>query len=244
MSTTDEQQEQAGTIPDPTSVQDGTRTQRLPPGRRLDLRRRRPRALQFFTIGLTLLLIGAVIVIRSNRPDQGSNLEEQPVDQSPQVTSADTTVTVLERRVDELAAQLASQAEQTTTQIDGNTAAMHALEARISSLPTRDRVSALEQSRDELVTHVARLERSLARLRRPRVQKTAKPSEPTLPFQAVSFDLWDGVPYVGVSHDGRIELLRVGQKRGGWTVERIDYGSAKVRFRNETGHRIERALAR
>ena len=77
-------------------------------------------------------------------------------------------------------------------------------------------------------------------MRKPAAVAKPKPIEPTLPFQTVSLDLWDGVPYVGLLFDGRIESLRVGQARGGWTVDHIDYGAGRVRFRNDAGQTVER----
>lgn len=235
------------------SVGDKPQTERLPPGRRLDMAPRRPRGLLLFTIALTLLLVIAVFVIRNNRPVDILNSVSPSVDDgapltSPEVLPVDPVPGTLEHRIDELGAQLAQYAGEADKKIDDNTGAIQALEDKLASLPTAERVTALEdtlkQSRDELTKDLARIEQSLVRLRRSEATKVTKSAEPTLPFQPVSLDLWDGVPYVGLLHDGRLELARVGQERGGWTVEHIDYSARKVRFRNDSGQVIERATTR
>lgn len=253
MNTAGEHKEEIGLRPHTASAGDEPHTQRLPPGRRLDAKPRRPRALLLFTVALTLLLVSVVIAIRGNKPGEDTGSVPLPVDQNTprtlgETTSADPARLPLEQRVDELGAQLALHSEETGKKIDENAEAIRALEEKFASLPTAERVTALEdalkQSRDALTKDIARLEQSLARLRSATTLKTAKPSEATLPFQLVSLDLWDGIPYVGLSHDGRIELVRAGQTRGGWTVEHIDYGDGKVRFRNASGQSIERAPGR
>lgn len=248
-----EHKEEIGPRPHTASTGDEPHTQRLPPGRRLDVKPRRPRALLFFTVALTLILVSAIIAIRGNKPGDDTGPAPLPVGQNTprtlnETTSADPAPLPLEQRMEELGAQLALHSDEAGKKIDENAEAIRTLEERLASLPTLERVTALEeaikQSRDALTKDVARLEQSVARLRSATTPKAAKPSGPTLPFQAVSLDLWDGIPYVGLSHDGRIELVRAGQARGGWTVEHIDYGDGKVRFRNASGQTIERAPGR
>jgi hypothetical protein len=231
------------------STVDKVRTERLPPGRRFDMQPRRPRTLLLFTIAMTLLLAGALLAIRSNRSHLDSGSAAQPIAQSTPARAKDTApaepiATALKHRVDELSTQLARYAEETDKKIDRNADTVRSLEDKLATFPTVERVAAIEdslaQSRDALTKDVARLEQSLARLRKPAIVAKPKPIEPTLPFQAVSLDLWDGVPYVGLLFDGRIEPLRVGQARGGWTVEHIDYRAGRVRFRNDTGQTVER----
>jgi len=253
MNTAGEHKEEIGPRPHTASAGDEPHTQRLPPGRRLDAKPHRPRALLLFTIALTLLLVSAVIAIRSNKPGEDTGSGLLPIDQSSlrspnETNSADPTPLPLEQRIEELGAQLALHTDEAGKKIDENAGAIRALEEKLASLPTLERVIALEdslkQSRDAFTKDITRLEQSIARVRSATMPKAAKPSEPTLPFQAVSLDLWDGVPYVGLSHDGRIELVRAGQARGGWTVEHIDYGDGKVRLRNASGQTIERAPGR
>lgn len=231
------------------STVDKVRTERLPPGRRLDMQPRRRRTLLLFTISMTLLLAGALLAIRSNRPHPESDPAALSTSQSAPATPKETTpaepiANALEDRVDELSAELARFTEVTDKRIEQNAGAVRALEEKLAAFPTAERVAAIEdalaQSRDALTKDVARLEQSLARLRKPAIVAKPKPTEPTLPFQAVSLDLWDNVPYVGLLFDGRIEPLRVGQARGGWTVENIDYRAGKVRFRNDAGQTVER----
>lgn len=253
MNTLGEHKEEIGPRPHTASAGDEPHTQRLPPGRRLDAKPRRPRAFLLFTVALTLLLASAVIAIRGNRTGEDTGSVPLPIDQNPpqalnDSASANPALIPLEQRVDELGAQLALHSDETGKKIDENAGAIRTLEEKFASLPTAERVTALEdalkQSRDAFTKDIARLEQSLARLRSATTPKAAKPSEATLPFQLVSLDLWDGIPYVGLSHDGRIELVRAGQMRGGWTVEHIDYGDGKVRFRNASGQSVERTPGR
>lgn len=253
MNTDGEHKEEMGPRPHTASAGEEPHTQRLPPSRRLDAKPRRPRALLLFTVALTLLLVSAVIAIRGNRSGEDTGSELLPVDQSTlrspnETNSADPVPLPLEQRIEQLGTQLVLHSDEAEKKIDENAGAIRALEEKLASLPTLERVTALEdalkQSRDAVTKDIARLEQSVARLRSATTPKVAKPSEPTLPFQAVSLDLWDGVPYVGLSHDGRIELVRAGQARGGWTVEQINYGDGKVRFRNASGQTIERAPGR
>jgi hypothetical protein len=247
MNTRDERREEIGSELSTDSTADGSRTERLPSGRRLDMRPRRPKTLLLFTISMTLLLIGALLVIRSNRLHSDSDTAAPPVDKSEPATITkdvppEPLADALERRIDEVAAQLARFIETTDRKIEQNATAVGALEDKLATLPTAERVAAIEdtlnQSQDTLTKDLARLEQSLARMRRPAT--VAKPIEPTLPFRAVSLDLWEGVPYAGLLFDGRIESLRVGQARGGWAVDHIDYGAGKVQFRNGAGQTIER----
>ena len=251
MNTAGEHKEEIG--PRPHAAGEEPHTQRLPPGRRLDVKPRRPRALLLFTVALTLLLVSAVIAIRNNKPGENTGSVPLSVDQNTpptlgETTSPDPAPLPLEQRMDELGAQLALHSDETSKKFDENAGAIRALDEKLASLATAERVTALEdalkQSRDALTKDIARLEQLLARLRSATTPKVAKPSEATLPFQLVSLDLWDGIPYVGLSHDGRIELVRAGQARGGWTVEHIDYGDGKVRFRNASGQSIERVPGR
>lgn len=253
MNTVDDEKEEIGPRPHTASAGDESHTQRLPPGRRLDAGPRRPRALLLFTVALTLLLVSAVIAIRGNKPVEDTGSAPLPADQSilrapNETTSADPAPLPLEQRMEELGAQLALHSDEADKKIDENAVAIRALDEKLASLPTAERVTAVEdalkQSRDALTKDIARLEQSLARLRSATTPKAAKHSEATLPFQLVSLDLWDGIPYAALSHDGRIELVRAGQTRGGWTVEHIDYGDGKVRFRNASGQSIERAPGR
>lgn len=252
MNTDGEHKENIG--PRPHAAGEEPHTQRLPPGRRLDVKPRRPRALLLFTVALTLLLVSAVVAIRGNKPGEDTGSAPLPVDQDTAQTLGETTLAdpaslPIEQRLEELGAQLVLHNDEAGKKIDENAGAIRTLEEKLASLPTAERVTALEdavkQSRDALAKDIARLEQSLARLRITTTPKAAaKPSEATLPFQLVSLDLWDGIPYVGLSYDGRIELVRAGQTRGGWTVEHIDYGDGKVRFRNASGQSIERAPGR
>lgn len=248
-----EPKEETGARPHTASAGDEPHTQRLPPGRQIDMRPRRTKALLLFTIALTFLLVSAVIAIRGNKPNEDVGSLASPIDQgTPQTTHetapADPARIALERRMEELGAQLALRGDEAEKKIAENAAAIRALEEKLGNLSTRERVAAIEdsfkQSRDGLAKDIAHLEQSLNRLRVATLPKPVTPSEPTLPFHAVSIDLWDGVPYVGLSQDGRIELLRAGQARSGWTVEYIANDTGKVRFRNATGQAIEQTLGR
>lgn len=251
MNASDERGEDTGSGLGADSTADKPRTERLPPGRRLDMRPHRPRTLLLFTIAMTVLVAGALLAIRSNRPHPASDSAALPVGQgasaSPTKTAPEDPVTAaLERQVDELSARFAQYVEATGKRIDDSTSAVQALESNLATLPTVERLAAIEdalsQSHDKLTKDIARLAQSLARMRRPAAVAKPKPIEPTLPFQAVSLDLWDGVPYVGLLFDGQIELLDVGQAYDGWTVEHIDYGAGSVRFRNDAGQTVERRL--
>ena len=248
-----EPKEETGARPHTASAGDEARTQRLPPGRQLDMRPRRPRALLLVTIALTLLLVTAVIAIRGNKPSEDAGSSASPIDQGTSPTAhetapADPARAALERRMEELGAQLALRSAEAEKKIAENATAIRALEEKLGNLPTMERVAALEdsfnQSRAGLAKDIARLEQSLNRLRIATLPKPVTPSEPTLPFHAVSIDLWDGVSYVGLSQDGRIELLRAGQARSGWTVDDIDNSTGKLRFRNAAGQTIEQTLGR
>jgi hypothetical protein len=253
MNTLGEHKEEIDSRLHAASAGDEPHTQRLPPGRRLEAKPRRPKALLLFTVALTLLLVSAVIAIRGNKPGKDTGSAPLPVDQSTtrtpnEAASTDPVSVAIEQHVAELGAQLALQSDEVGKKIDENAEAIRSLGEKLASLPTPERVAALEdalkQSRDAFVKDIARLEQSLARLRSATTPKVVKPYEAILPFQLVSLDLWDGIPYVGLSQDGRIELVRAGQTRGGWTVEHIDYGNGKVRFRNASGQSIERAPGR
>ena len=248
-----EPKEEIGARSDTASAGDESHTQRLPPGRQLDMRPRRTRALLLFTIALTLLLVSAVIAIRGNKPSDDAGPSVFPIDQStPQATNetapADPARVALERRVEEFTAQLALRSDEAEKKIAENAGAIRAIEEKLGSLPTMERVAVIEdsfkQSREGLAKNITRLEQSLNRLRVATLPKPVTPSAPTPPFHAVSIDLWDGVPYVGLSQDGRIELVRTGQVRGGWTVDDIDSGAGKVRFRNAAGQTVEQTLGR
>lgn len=253
MNILDEHQKEAGSKLHTTSIGGEAHTERLPPGRRLDARPRRSKVSLWFTIALILLLISAAIVIRGHKAREESVSPSLPVDPiAPQasdgIASADPAPPAFERRVEELSAQLALYSDDAAKKIDENARAIRLLEEKLALLPTIEHLGALEdsfkQSRDTLTKDIARLDQSLTRLRSATAPKRTKPSEPALPFQVISLDLWDDAPYVGLSHDGRIELVGIGQVRGGWTVEHIDYGNGRVRFRNETGQTIERVATR
>lgn len=253
MNTLDEHQKEAGSKPHTTSIGGEAHTERLPPGRRLDARPRRSRVLLWFTIVLILLLISAAIVIRGHKASEDSVSPSLPINPiAPQasdgIASVDPAPAELERRVEDLGAQLALHNDDDAKKIDENTRAVRLLEEKLAQLPTMQHLGVLEdllkQSRDTFTKDIARLDQSFTRLRSATAPKRTKPSEPALPFQVISLDLWDDAPYVGLSHDGRIELVGIGQVRGGWTVEHIDYGNGRVRFRNETGQTIERVATR
>lgn len=252
MNTLDEHQKEAGSKPHTTSIGGEAHTERLPPGRRLDARPRRSRVSLWLTIALILLLASAAIVIRGNKAGEDSVSPSLPINPiAPQasdgIASVDPAPAALERRVEEIGAQLALYNDD-AKKIDENTRAVRLLEEKLAQLPTMEHLGVLEdslkRSRDTFTKDIARLEQSFTRLRSATAPKPSKPSEPALPFQVISLDLWDDAPYVGLSHDGRIELVGVGQARGGWTVEHIDYGNGRVRFRNETGQTIERVATR
>lgn len=253
MNTLDEHQKETGSKPHTAPIVGETHTERLPPGHRPDARPRRSRVSLWFTIALILLLISAAIVIRGRKAGEDSVSPSLPVDPiAPQasdgIASVNLAPATLEQRVEELAAQLALHSDAAAKKIDENTRAIHLLEEKLAQLPTIEQLGVLEdsfkQSRDTFTKGIARLDQSLTRLHSATAPKPTKPSEPALPFQVISLDLWDDAPYVGLSHDGRIELVGVGQARGGWTVEHIDYGNGRVRFRNEAGQMIERVAAR
>jgi len=227
-------------------------TPELHPGRRPGTKRRTPRSLLLFTIALTVVLIGAMIAILSNKPggDPGPvpPVNEVTGAETGETTSADPTTTALAGRIEELGAQLALHIEEASRRIDEQGERLRALEEKLAAHAPSERVDAMEasakQARDELAKRITNIERSVKRLRTPAKRRMSKISTPTLPFKLVSVDLWDGVPYAGLSQDERVELVRAGRVRGGWRVAHIDYRSGKVVFRDSDGHTIERTAGR
>lgn len=230
----------------------GDETSELHPGRQPGTKRRTPRSLLLFTIALTVVLIGGMIAILNSNPggDPGSVplVNEVTGTETGETTSADPTTTALAHRIEELGAQLALHIEEASRRIDEQGERLRALEEKLAGHAPSERVDAMEasakQARDELAKRITDIERSVKRLRAPAKRRMSKTSTPTLPFKLVSVDLWDGVPYAGLSQDERVELVRAGQVRGGWTVEHIDYRSGKVVFRDSHGHTIEQTAGR
>jgi len=230
----------------------GDEAPELHPSRRPGTKRRTPRSLLLFTIALTVVLIGGMIAVLNSKPggepDSTSPVHGVTGAETGETTGADPTTTALARRVEELAAQLALHNEEANRRIDEQGERLRALEEKLAGLAPSERVDALEasakQARDELAKRITDIERSVKRLRAPAKRRTSKTSTPTLPFKLVSVDLWDGVPYAALSQDERVELVRAGQFRSGWTVEHIDYRSGKVVFRDSHGHTIEQTAGR
>lgn len=248
-----ENTETIGLKPTAAAAGDEVQTERLPPGRQLELQRRRPKSLLLSVIALTILFACALLVIRAHRPSEqaastpspGSGAETSAPDNA---TPAESAANALARRIDQLSADLAEHSRESARRIEENNAATRALADKLETLPATERVAALEdalkQLRDQIAKDLSRVEQSLARSRKPTVPKMAPPTEPALPFEPTSLDLWDGVPYVSLLQDRRVESLHAGQAQAGWTIEDIDYGTGKVRFRNESGQAIDRIIKR
>lgn len=227
-------------------------TPELHPGRRPGTKQRTPRSLLIFTIALTVILIGGMITILNSKAggESGAMLPVNEVTgaETGETTSADPTTTALARRIDELGGQFALQNDEANRRIDEQGERLSALEEKIEGLAVSERVDAMEasakQARDTLAKRITDLERSVKRLRTSAKRRTSKTSTPTPPFKLVSVDLWDGVPYAALSQDERVELVRAGQVRGGWTIEHIDYRSGKVVVRDSHGHTIEQTAGR
>lgn len=227
-------------------------TPELHPGHRPGTKRRTPRSLLLFTIALTVVLIGGMIVVLNSKPggDPGPvpPVNEVTGAETGETTSADPTTAAFARRVEELGAQLALHNEEANRRIDEQGERLRALEEKLAGLAPIERVDDMEasakQACDALAKRMTDLERSVKRLRAPAKRRTSKTSTPTLPFKLVSVDLWDGVPYAALSQDERVELVQAGQVRGGWTIEHIDYRSGKVVFRDSHGHTIEQTAGR
>ncbi len=77
--------------------------------------------------------------------------------------------------------------------------------------------------------------RGLKTLKKKTVTKKRKPVVTPPPFQIDAIDLWDGVAYVAVSHNGRAAFLKVGEQQSGWSVSRIDRLKGEVGFRGPAG---------
>ena len=230
----------------------GDDTSELHPGRQPGTKRRTPRSLLLFTIALTVVLIGGMIAILNNKPggDPGSVLLVNEVTgaETGETTGADPTTTALARRIEELGAQLALHNDEASRRIDEQGERLRTLEKKLAGLAPSERLDAMEvsakQARDKLAKRLSDFERSVNRLNAPAKRRTSKISAPTLPFKLVSVDLWDDVPYAALSQDDRVELIRAGRVRGGWTVEHIDHRSGKVLFRDSHGHTIEQTAGR
>jgi hypothetical protein len=224
-----------------------------PSGSRPNMLRRPPKTFLLLAFALTALLIGGVVAILNDRPGADSGSPPLPIAEPTPATadetgSMDQRIAALERRLEEVGTELALQSNETAKRIDANAETLRTLQEQVNALPAEERLAALEGSfaktRDGFAKRMSGLELSLKKLRAP-----AKPTAPeaarlALPFDLVSVDVWDGVPYVALSHDGRIELVRAGQSRTGWTVQLIDSSRGLVLFRNRQGRALERAVPR
>ncbi len=223
------------------------------PGLRPNIMRRPPKAFLLLAFALTALFIGGVIAILSNRPGDDSDSAPLPVAQpipaiADETASIDRRTAALERRLEELGTELALRNTETTKRIDEQAEGLRALREEVRALPAAERIAAVEKSlnetQEQLAKRITSLELSLKELRTLAKPNASKRAQPALPFELVSVDVWDGVPYAALSQDGRIELLRQGQSRAGWTVQLIDPSRGLVLFRNPQGRAIERSVGR
>ena len=230
----------------------GDETSELHPGRQPGTKRRTPRSLLLFTIALTVVLIGGMIAVLNNKLSGESGavlpVSEVTVAETSETTTGDQITTALAHRIEELGAQLALHIEEASRRIDEQGERLRALEEKLAGLAPSEHLDAMaasaKQARHELAKRITDLEDSVMRLRAPTKPRTSKTSTPTPPFKLVSVDLWDGVPYAALSQDERVELVRAGRVRGGWTIKHIDYRSGKVVFRDSHGRTIEQTAGR
>jgi hypothetical protein len=220
---------------------------------RPNMMRRPPKAFLLLAFALTALFIGGVIAILSDRPGDDSDSAPLPVAQpmpaiANETDSIDRKIATLERRLEELGTELALRNTETTKRIDEQAESLRALQEQVSASPVVERIAAVERSfsetQEELAKRMAALELSLKELRAAAKPAAPKRPQPALPFELVSVDTWDGVPYAALSHEGRIELVRQGQSRAGWTVQLIDASRGLVLFRSPQGRAIERSVGR
>ncbi|MDZ7840854.1 MAG: hypothetical protein U5R46_08560 [Gammaproteobacteria bacterium] len=215
---------------------------------------RPPKALWLIVAVLVAVLIGGTLTfLQGDEPDAEPDTAESPASKPvPRIeafaSKFETQIRDLEQRIQELVQQWALHEEQAGQQIAENAQALDALQETVAALPTSEQLARLEGSiktnREALAKEITRIEADLKSLQAAERGKQAKPAPPSLPFKVVSIDLWDGVPYVGLVHDERIELLRAGQSRAGWTVQQIDTDAGQVTLRSAEGRTLVRSIRR
>jgi len=233
--------------------------QSMPPqdasrGRTTAMASRSPKALWLIAVVLVAVLVGgALTLLQGDEPDTEADTAEPPASKPiPRVEAIaskfETQIRDLEQRVEALGRQWALHKEQAGQQIAANAEALDALQETVAALPASEQVTGLEASikanREALAKEITRIEEDLKSLQAAARAKQAKPAPPSLPFKVVSIDIWDGVPYVGLVHDERIELLRAGQSRAGWTVQEIDTDAGQVTVRSAEGRTVVRSIRR
>ena len=97
------------------------------------------------------------------------------------------------------------------------------------------RLAALERAEQDRKAHAVQIATTEAR---------AKSESPTLPFRAMSLDLWGGKPYVAIALPERreLELVAPGDRRLGWEVVAIDNRSGQVIFKDEQGRTLTKVV--
>ena len=76
------------------------------------------------------------------------------------------------------------------------------------------------------------------------VETRAKVEAPTLPFRAMSIDLWGGKPYVAIVLPDRrdVEMVAPGDRKLGWEVVAIDNRTGQVLFKDEQGRTVQKTV--
>lgn len=108
----------------------------------------------------------------------------------------------------------------------------------------RDRANINEHGRRLAALERAEQERKAHAAERVAVETRAKVEAPTLPFRAMSIDLWGGKPYVAIALPDRrdVEMVSPGDRKLGWEVVAIDNRTGQVLFKDEQGRTVQKTV--
>lgn len=163
-------------------------------------------------------------------------------------TSASSTpvkpdaMTLLVNRVAQIEAKQAAEETQRTAVKNDITTLQQAIQGVASANQLASLETQLMEGHTQLDARLSKLEQGQRQRSKVAARQVASPvaTTPTLPFQVLSIDLWDGRSYVAVSASGVTELLAVGDHRAGWAVLDIDRSNGQATFVHRDGTTIKR----
>ncbi|MCU7799694.1 MAG: hypothetical protein KZQ70_06010 [gamma proteobacterium symbiont of Lucinoma myriamae] len=156
-------------------------------------------------------------------------------------------VTSMEAQLQKMTQQMMSFSKQGEV-VNQLTTQVTQLSEVMKDVVTQDDLSKARQSfRERMQQFRSEIEATVAKSYKKKTYVRRKKSTPAknMPFKLLSIDQWDGVHYAAIQSKnvGAIENLRVGDRRSGWKVEKIDVTESQVMFKNiKTGQSVKQTV--
>ncbi len=231
-------------------------------GERSLSRRRMPYKSALAAVVIAVSMIGALWVIKDPsilesvlppQADEPDAARHAAVDtEDPEVSHNQAELSRIEQRLQNLTGRIERAAKART---GWRVELKQRLAAMADTLQQIEQTTAdLGESNRTLSAQVGEASRKLdvlaKHLRALRTVKRRRPSKPkprparVPPFQVDAIDIWDDTTYVAVSQAGHTTFLKLGDRRAGWSVTRIERVKGKVTFSGPVGQTHTFSLSR